>query len=355
MSKPSGHFLSQTVIEEFRTLLLNWYDNNPRPLPWKSDRDPYKIWLSEIILQQTQVAQGLPYYLHFIEQYPTVFDLANASLDEVIKSWEGLGYYSRARNLHLTARYIALDNDGQFPRNYKDLLALKGIGPYTAAAIASFAYNQPLAVVDGNVYRVLSRYFNIEEPIDTTSGRKLFQHLANQLIDRDSPGDYNQAIMNFGATICKPKSPKCSVCSLAKNCQAYHHSSINLLPIKSKKIERKNRYFNYLIIFDGLHTFVEKRDDSDIWKSLYQFPLVECDNKNTFISVNKWLPGYQHRIKLEDQSSQLLTHQHIHGNFYSFKLRDSIKVPDQWKKVDISSVKALAFPKMMRTFIEDFF
>ena len=222
-------------------------------MPWKGEKNPYLIWLSEIILQQTRVEQGLPYYERFRENYPTVTDLANAPEDEVMKLWEGLGYYSRARNLHATAKMIDQEMDSIFPTTHAEILKLKGVGPYTAAAIASFAYNLPHAVVDGNVYRVLSRFFGIETPIDSTSGKKEFAQLAQDLIDKKQPGNYNQAIMDFGATHCMPKKPKCSQCLLRKNCKALLNNKVTSLPIKIKKIKKQTRYFNYLVINQNKH------------------------------------------------------------------------------------------------------
>lgn len=348
--------LTAREATHFREKLLRWYDENPRPLPWKSDKDPYKIWLSEIILQQTQVSQGLPYYLHFIEAYPTVRDLADASTDEVMKSWEGLGYYSRVRNLHAAAKFIANERDGVFPDDYTGLLELKGVGPYTAAAIASFAYDLPHAVIDGNVYRVLSRYFGVYEAVDTTIGKKIITQLADQLISRDIPAAYNQAIMNFGALVCKPKAPVCHTCPLSNRCRAKADGSTDLLPIKSKRLIRKQRYFHYLIIIDGDNTYVEKRGVDDIWKSLYQFPILETSGVTPITSLQNWMPGYDlHLNKPKTELKQTLTHQEIHGLFYIVRDFNADTLPDSWVKKPISSLDTLAFPKMIRTFISDYF
>ena len=214
----------------FNSKLTHWYSIHKRDLPWRLNKDPYSIWLSEIILQQTQVKQGLPYYLKFIAHYPTVFDLANASEDMVLKDWQGLGYYSRARNLHLTSKYIAEELNGVFPKSYKDLIQLKGVGDYTASAIASICYEEKTAVVDGNVYRVLSRFFGIDTPINSTQGVKQFKTLASSLLPKTKIGDYNQAIMEFGARQCKPKSPDCSICTLTKDCVAFNTGKITILP-----------------------------------------------------------------------------------------------------------------------------
>ena len=229
----------------FSKTLINWYSVNKRELPWRQTIDPYYIWLSEIILQQTQVAQGLPYYVKFTEEFPSVFHLAKAQEGHVLKLWQGLGYYSRARNLHTTAKYIAAELKGEFPNNYKDLLKLKGIGDYTASAIASICFNKPEAVVDGNVYRVLSRYFGIDTPINSPKGAKEFKQLAQELIDKKDPATFNQAIMEFGATQCKPQSPDCTLCPFTSSCIAFNENRIIELPVKIKSGKAKKKYFNF--------------------------------------------------------------------------------------------------------------
>ncbi|MEO1264044.1 MAG: A/G-specific adenine glycosylase, partial [Bacteroidota bacterium] len=238
---------------------MEWFSTNHRPLPWKGEKNPYLIWLSEIILQQTRVEQGLPYFEKFKKKYPTVKDLANAPEDEVMKMWEGLGYYSRARNLHAAAKFIADELNGTFPDTFHEILGLKGVGPYTAAAIASFAYGLPHAVVDGNVYRVLSRFFGIEEPIDTTAGKKLFAALAQELLDEKQAGNYNQAIMDFGATHCTPALPACTSCLMKSKCTAFQKNTVNKLPVKIKKTKRRQRFFNYLILNEKGNVFIKKR------------------------------------------------------------------------------------------------
>ncbi len=257
----------------FRKHLLEWFARNHRPLPWKGERDPYRIWLSEVILQQTRVEQGLPYYQKFVERYPTVRLLADAPEDEVLKLWEGLGYYSRARNLHAAAKSIA--QAGVFPDTYAGIRALKGVGDYTAAAIASFAFNLPHAVLDGNVYRVLARYFGIATPTDTPAAKKQFAALAQELLDPARPGDFNQAIMDFGATCCTPQQPGCAGCPLRSHCLAFQTGKVAGLPVKSKAPDKKKRFFIYLVArFQG-DTFVRKRAEKDIWQDLYEFPLLE--------------------------------------------------------------------------------
>lgn len=254
---------------------MYWHTSHLRPMPWKGERDPYKIWLSEIILQQTRVEQGLPYYEKFIAAYPTVSHLADASQDEVLKNWEGLGYYSRARNMHATAKYIAGELAGRFPDTYAGIRALKGVGDYTAAAIAAFAYDLPHAVLDGNVYRVLARFFGIGTSIDTPAAKKEFSALAATLLDTARPGAYNQAIMDFGATHCTPRQPACATCPLQKHCVAFKTGQVSELPVKSKAAEKKDRFFAYAVFYHGDHTWVRQRAGKDIWQNLYEFPLLE--------------------------------------------------------------------------------
>ena len=263
------------VQQFFREHLFEWFAQNSRPLPWKGERDPYKIWLSEIILQQTRVEQGLPYYQKFIEQYPIVRHLADAPEDEVMKLWEGLGYYSRARNLHHSAKLIANELGGNFPDTYTGIRALKGVGDYTAAAIASFAFNLPHAVLDGNVFRVLARYFGIETPTDTPAAKKEFAALAQELLDPARPGDFNQALMDFGATHCTPQQPKCPACPLRPHCAAFQQNKVAELPMKSKSLVKKDRFFFYLVVHHKGDTFVRKRSGKDIWQNLWEFPLLE--------------------------------------------------------------------------------
>ena len=243
----------------FTKILMEWHDPNARPMPWKSEKNPYLVWLSEIILQQTRVEQGLPYFIRFKEKYPTIQQLANAPEDELMKLWEGLGYYSRARNLHFSAKYITKDLKGGFPTTYKEILKLKGVGPYTASAVASFAFGLPHAVVDGNVYRVLSRVFGIDTAIDTSLGKKKIDALAHEHLDKQIPGKYNQAILDFGATQCSPKLPSCEDCPLKNQCYAFTNDQVGLYPVKSKKIKRKTRFFNYLVLNNEDTVIIKKR------------------------------------------------------------------------------------------------
>jgi A/G-specific adenine glycosylase len=263
----------------FPKQLIKWYLQNKRDLPWRKTEDPYLIWLSEVMLQQTRVAQGLPYYLSFVQAFPTVFDLASASEEQVLKLWQGLGYYSRARNLHDTAKFVANDLKGLFPTNYKGLLNLKGVGDYTAAAIASFSFGEVVPVVDGNVFRVLSRVFQVETDISNASTRKEFQELALQLMPKNNPALFNQAIMEFGALQCVPKKPNCERCVFNTSCLALKNGKVSTLPVKTKKTKVTNRFLNYLIFEDELQqTVIQKRSAKGIWHNLYEFPLIETSN-----------------------------------------------------------------------------
>ena len=280
----------------FVPTLLRWNkEKNTRQMPWKGEKDPYKIWLSEIILQQTRVEQGLNYYNNFIKTFPDIHKLAKAADEKVFKLWEGLGYYSRCRNLLVTARYISKELNGKFPDNYEDIRKLKGVGPYTAAAISSFAFNLPYAVVDGNVFRVLARIYGITIPIDSTDGKKYFATLAENLLDKKQPGYYNQAIMDFGAVICKPVTPLCLNCGFKKFCSAFINNKINELPVKEKKISIKKRWFYYLVLEYKNEIAVRQRIEKDIWQDLYEFPLIEADKemdkKNILKQAekNKWV------------------------------------------------------------------
>lgn len=342
----------------FSKELISWYSNNKRDLPWRNSKNPYLIWLSEIILQQTQVKQGLPYYEAFVKEFPTVFDLAEASEERVLKLWQGLGYYSRARNLHTTAKYVAYELNGIFPNTYKDLKQLKGIGDYTASAIASIVFEQANAVVDGNVYRVLSRYFGIDTPINSTSGVKDFKLLANSLIDPNHPGDYNQAIMEFGATQCKPKNPYCTKCPLQNRCQAYHKNLIDRLPVKLKKIKVKTKYFNYLVCIDpNKNILFEKRTGNGIWRNLYQFPLIETDKSlssdefdklNAKDSVLKNL-NFEFTLYNETDRIHKLSHQHLYTKFWIIEV-DKVLT----SSIPLAALHKYPAPVLISNFLEEF-
>ncbi|SRR5258706_11813612 len=265
--------------EFFGEKIIEWYQTNHRQLPWRKTSDPYRIWLSEVMLQQTRVAQGLPYYERFIKSYPTVFDLAKATEQSVLRLWQGLGYYSRARNLHRCAKYVVKTFNGEFPASFEELKKLTGVGSYTAAAIASIAFREPVAVVDGNVFRVLARIFGVETDIASSEGKKYFFSLANELMNKNRPDLFNQAVMEFGALHCLPKNPKCSDCIFSKSCAANQKNLQNLLPVKSKKLKIKTRYFYYFIICDKKKILMKQRQDRDIWRGLYDFYLIETSRK----------------------------------------------------------------------------
>lgn len=351
--------MNNDTKKKFTKDLLKWFDSNHRPLPWKEETNPYLVWLSEIILQQTRVAQGLPYFNAFKKRFPTIKDLADAPEDEVMRLWEGLGYYSRARNLHATAKHIAYDLKSVFPSTYQDIIKLKGVGAYTAAAIASFAYKLPHAVVDGNVYRVLSRYFGIETAIDSTQGKKEFAKLAQDLLEHSKPDAYNQAIMDFGATHCTPKSPKCPSCIYKSTCKAYNTQKIDKLPFKSKKITKRERFFNFLVINVNNKVLIQKREEKDIWRNLYQFPLIETTKLDASIEEHYFWKNIatQDAYKLHKKSKpyqQILTHQKIKAVFWEIKLK---KMPIIKEKVLIAvpknNLEQYAFPKILNLYLQD--
>ncbi len=342
----------------FSNILINWYLKNKRKLPWRQTSDPYRIWLSEIMLQQTRINQGLPYYLKFITEFPSVFDLAKAPQQKVLKLWQGLGYYSRARNLHETSKYVANELDGKFPDSYKDLLKLKGVGDYTASAIASISYNEPVAVVDGNVYRVLARYFNIDTPVNSTAGIKEFKELATEMLDVQHPGKYNQAIMEFGALHCKPQNPLCDTCPLAGSCLALKFKTQHELPVKIKKGKIKNRYFNYLVfISEENKTCLEQRTGKGIWQGLYQFPLVETPkplSSEEFLekdSVKKLIDAETDEISLYNEVAVVhkLSHQHIHTRFWIVQKADSLT-----KGIHFAKINDYPVPVLIANFLNDF-
>ncbi len=339
----------------FTKRLLQWFATNHRPMPWKGVRDPYIIWLSEIILQQTTVAQGTAYFEKFRERYPSVSDLANAPADDVMKMWEGLGYYSRARNLHETAKHITQALNGLFPNTYDDILKLKGVGTYTAAAIASFAYDLPYAVVDGNVYRVLSRVFGIETPIDTTEGKHKFAELADTVLDKKRPADFNQAIMDFGATHCTPAKPKCAECPFQTECIAFRNNIVDILPVKSKKMVRRTRYFNYLVINEGDCVYIRKRTEKDIWQELYEFPLIETEeNVEILRGVNSPIPLSDMRLIRQSQPfQQLLTHQKIIARFWEFETTKQLDLGDDFQKIKRENLSDFATPKIIVIYLKE--
>jgi len=352
-------------LYQFFTQHLNdWLAKSHRPLPWKGEKDPYLIWLSEIILQQTRVEQGRPYFERFRRRFPNVRALADAPEDEVMKNWEGLGYYSRARNLHAAAKYVAYDCGGQFPSDYQSIRKLKGVGPYTAAAIASFAYELPYAVVDGNVYRILSRFWGIDSPIDTAEGKKTFARLAQDLLEANpvSPSRHNQAMMDFGATQCTPKAPDCMFCPLREKCQAWLQGKVGQLPVKSKKLVKKHRYFHYLLFNWRGQVWIGKRQGKDIWRNLYEFPLLETQAPGLSDAAARrsdyWrqLAGAAEAVvafKTPEPLKQALTHQYIHASFWEIHLPDAVEPSnlEGFQPVKRENLSKFAFPKIIARYL----
>jgi A/G-specific adenine glycosylase len=342
---------------EFSNSLLYWYLQNKRDLPWRNTTNPYPIWLSEIMLQQTRVAQGMPYFHAFMMAFPTIFDLAKASEEQVLKLWQGLGYYSRARNMHKTAQVIAFEMDGNFPDNYNDLFKLKGIGEYTAAAIASFAFNEVVPVVDGNVFRVLSRYFNVETDIASSTAKKEFTALAKALIPIDTPALFNQAIMEFGALQCVPKNPNCEVCIFGNSCAALQKKKVAQLPVKSKKTKVTNRFFNYLIFLDKHNnTLINKRTQKGIWHNLYEFPVIETNDESDFDVIFKNIIENYPEYTFESISCynsapviHKLSHQKLHINYYKLNVMQEIM-----DGIPLFSIKNYPFPVVIYNFIEKY-
>ena len=351
---------------KFSNHIINWYRENQRDLPWRSTKDPYKIWLSEIILQQTQVKQGLPYYTKFVSAFPNVDQLAKASEEEVLKLWQGLGYYSRARNLHYTAKYISKELNGIFPNTYNDIIKLKGVGKYTAAAISSFAFNQATPVLDGNVFRLLSRYFGVDTPINTTEGDKQFSALVTTVFNFDNPSEHNQAIMEFGALLCKPKSPDCMFCSLQSDCVAYQSGNVNSLPVKLKKIKRKKRHFNYFIITNKKEEFIiQQRLEKDIWQKLYEFPLIELEQDSKTLEEKDLdhLPISTHldlsslRKINSNAVKHVLSHQDIFTNFWEVQANIELQhlLGKNYILTNKEGLSTYAMPVLISKFIEQTF
>ena len=332
------------MISEFAIRIEQWYSLHKRDLPWRQTTNPYYIWLSEIILQQTRVEQGRAYYERFVHSFPTVQDLASASEEAVLLLWQGLGYYSRARNLHKAAQQIAVMGD--FPSDYKTILSLPGVGPYTAAAIASFAFGQPYAVLDGNVFRVLSRYFGIDTPIDSTEGKKVFKSLADEMLDKKRPSLYNQAIMDFGAMLCKPIGADCGSCPLRDGCMAYEQNQVQSLPVKGKKIELRTRYFSYVYLCtDKEEVQVCRRAGNDIWHGLYEFPLVESEAELPLSALQQKFPQGQWTLLRQGFVHQL-THQRLVVNFYRLQLpHKDTSLPGLWVKE--SELQNYALPQLL--------
>lgn len=353
------HF-DRAVASKFVKCLLKWNETkNRRQMPWKGEKDPYKIWLSEIILQQTRVEQGLAYYQRFIENYPCIEDLALAPEQEVFKLWEGLGYYSRCKNLIETARYIHNELNGVFPKEYDSILALKGIGSYTAAAISSFAYNLPYAVLDGNVFRVLSRIFDIETPIDTSDGKTIFARLAQSIIPHKKPAEYNQAMMDFGATICKP-SPECPTCFFNTKCSAFLQGKQLTLPVKQKRVSVKERWFTYVVLKHKEQYAIQQRITKDIWQNLFEFLMIETKkalplNKQLLMLHKSFgIDGEKAMITETTHFKQRLSHQLIHFQFIVINTWQVPKLPENVIWVEASQLKNFAFPKTIQQYIQSY-
>lgn len=345
----------------FQNELINWYLINKRDLPWRHTNDAYTIWLSEIILQQTRVEQGLPYFNKFLENFPSVVDFASATEAKVLMLWQGLGYYSRGRNMHATAQFVMSNHNGIFPTRYNDLIELKGVGEYTAAAISSFSSGEARAVVDGNVFRVLSRYFGINTTINSSAGKKEFFKLANELLYVADPALYNQAIMEFGAIQCKPKSPSCAVCPISIDCYAFQNKIVNQLPVKLAKAEKRHRYFNYFVCNNGAEVLMKERQAGDIWQHLYDFPNIETSSIQAmedvgFINRVKEMFGERADFKLITYKKHILTHQIIHVQFFALKnyiFNFSKQKELNWVSLDV--LNELPQPNVIKNFIDENF
>jgi A/G-specific adenine glycosylase len=346
--------------EIFRKILIDWYLENKRDLPWRTSTKPYSVWLSEIILQQTRVDQGLPFYLKFVKEFPTVHELADASEIEVLKLWQGLGYYTRARNLHATAQYISKELQGVFPSNYNSLIKLKGVGDYTASAIASICYNEPTAVVDGNVYRVLGRLLGVELSIDELAGKKYFKSAAQKLIDPEDPGTFNQALMEFGSRFCIPRSPDCTSCIFKDECVAFQLNKVSEFPKRSKKTQIKKIFYNYFVpLSEDQKTLLVKRISNGFWHQLYEFPLIETDGE---VGLSFWENNVQYKVL----SSQIgiksiqplqtksvvhkLSHRHIYAKFWMAELSKELQ-----NGIPINDLEQYPVPRLIDKMIPSLF
>lgn len=341
-------------MNSFFNKIISWYNQNQRQLPWRDTKNPYMIWLSEIILQQTRVEQGLPYYYKFTENFPTVSDLANADEEQILKLWQGLGYYSRARNLHFTAKIIRDQYNGIFPSTYTEILNLKGIGEYTAAAIASFSFNLPHAVIDGNVYRVLSRVFDIDTPIDSSQGRKIFKEIANDILIKDTPGLFNQAIMEFGSLQCTPAKPNCEICPIKEHCLAFQKNTIKIRPVKANKVKVSNRYFYYFLYCKNDTLFIKKRQAKDIWNGLYDFPLIEEPNPLTYSDILSKFNISSEQVLSTHQSKHILSHQHIYATFIQLNFQPPKQhwCPE-WQLIQLDDLTKYPLPRMLDKFLQE--
>lgn len=345
----------------FALKLIEWYKQNGRDLPWRQTNDPYIIWLSEIILQQTRVEQGLPYFERFIHNFPTIHSFAEANEEDILRLWQGLGYYSRARNMHKAAKMVMMDFGGVFPTHYPELLQLPGVGEYTAAAISSFSVNEDQAVLDGNVFRVLARYYGVDTPINTGSGKKLFQNLVQELLPVGHAALFNQAIMDFGAIHCKPKAPLCSTCIFNQDCYANRNHLSDTLPVKLKGAKSKNRYFHYFIIKNNESILMSKRKEGDVWANLYEFPMIESEVDLTIDGLTAMPEYVRHFSKailepVGEVVKHVLSHQNIYAKFYIINDLDQINnEKEEWNYVLLEKLDSLAKHKLIFSFINKYF
>ncbi len=356
--------MNRTIMTDILAVsksLQQWYAVYKRDLPWRSEVTPYRVWISEVILQQTRVNQGMDYFLRFVERFPDVHSLASADEEEVLKYWQGLGYYTRARNLHKSSRQVVTDFGGVMPATYRDLLKLSGVGPYTAAAIASIAYGLPHAVVDGNVYRVLSRLFGVATPIDTTQGKKEFAELADLLLDRENPSSHNQAVMELGALVCLPRGALCENCPLIEHCLAFEQQRVYDYPVKAKRVKVRNRYLNYFHIVDGEFTYIVRREQDDIWRNLYEFPLIEYDSlvkTERLLQKKKFQQLFSDELVLELKHHSffrhVLTHQVLHVNFYQVRIGEHLDTSENnWIKIKMESLDEYPFSALIKKYLEN--
>ena len=355
--------MAKTKPLTFTRTLLNWYDKNKRDLPWRKTRDPYVIWVSEIIMQQTRIEQGLPYYYRFLESFPSLRQLADAAEEDVLNVWQGLGYYSRARNMHAAAKFILREHNGVFPEKYDDILQMKGVGKYTAAAITSMAFDLPYPVFDGNVLRFFSRFFGIISPVGQVKGKNRIHELAKQYIDKEHPGEFNQAIMEFGALQCKQGSPDCNPCPLKQDCFALNQGMIRELPVKSKVQLQRKRYFHYFVIFQkstkrGKYLLLQKRESDDIWKNLYDFPLIESDktvSEEKLRKMQRWEEIFSNSNILIFRKTKIykhiLTHQIIHARFYF--ISGPVMIKGNFKKVSLTEIHNFPVPRLIENFLQE--
>lgn len=342
-------------MHDLSRLLLSWYDLNKRSLPWRDDPRPYYVWLSEIILQQTRVAQGLDYFHRFVETFPRVEDLASADEDTILKLWQGLGYYNRARNLHKAAKQVVEEFDSRFPETYYELIQLKGVGPYTASAIASIAFNEPKAVVDGHVIRVIARLKGVTEPVDTTAIQRLIQTHADELINTDRPGDHNQAMMELGALVCTPRNPSCLECPLRDHCVAFEMGSVERIPMKSKKIKRRSRYFHYLVADVAGKVAIRQRGNQDIWSGLFEFPMIESETDEV-LDLSTFEAAFHlndtQLVEVNQAPKHVLSHQDLHAHFYHVRTSDISG--DGIRIIESAELHRFALPRLIDRYLEKY-